>query len=815
MGEENQLDLKVLLSKAIKNWYYFAGAIFIALSLAFVKVKISDNIYQARATLLIGDVNSGSRAPSEVLDALEIRDKNIQIEDIIGLLTSYSMVSNAIEKLNFEVSYFEIEDHWSNIIGNFFVNEKVDDFPFGIEVEKKSDQLAGVPIFIEKISDKKFRIRAEADEGMLFNFETLQQTNKVYGINIDEEYTFGESFSNDYFSLRITARNEYFKEGSRYYFVVNNLNGLAGRYQGKLTVQPISRDSRILEMMSEGALLKKEINFLNKLLEVFIEYDVNRKNQLGLKTINFIDNQLLNISDSLQKAELALESYRSRNKIMDINYVSSSVMDKLDQLESEKSNLVVQLDTFQDLLEYLNASGNSDQVPSVPGIDQNSLLGNLLIQYSDLTRQRAGLEVSAKEGNPILTVLDERIRTTKQSLKENLNTAIKNTEKSLSYTNQRVASLESNIIRLPQNERKLQQLERQFNFNDQAYDYLLEKRTEAAIEYATNTPDVEIVDTAKMVGAGPIAPNKKFIYLLAFTLGILAPTLVLIGSELFNEKIRGIDDIKKFTRIPILGEIGSAGKGNNLIALNKPRSPVSESFRSARTNLLFFSSRLRGTGEGKALCITSSVEKEGKSFCSSNLSIVFAQSGKKTLLIDADLWRPRIGEYFKVHKHHGLSSYLIEECSLEKIIEPSPVKNLDLILTGPIPPNPMDLLGQDKTEELIDKLKHIYDYIIIDTPPVGYVSEFLLLVKYTDANICVIRNNFTEKRHLRSINEIYESREIKSFSLLLNDVKSSTGLGYQGKPYGHASNGQESPKAPAFLKKYQNKKTEQTVKTSS
>ena len=776
------MDFKVLLSKVKANWYYFAVAIFISLSLAFIKIKVSNQIFQARATLLIGDISSGSRAPSELLDALEIKDKNIQIEDIIGLLTSYSMVSSAIEKLDFEVSYFELENHWPNRFGNFFVNERIESFPFKVEIDAKSDQLVGIPIFIEKVSDQKFRIKSKKDEGLIFNFETLKSTEKVYDIDIDEEHTFGKPINNEYFNITITLRDEYLHDGKRYYFVLNNLNRLAKNYQSKLLVQPISRNSRILEMVSEGGVLQKEIYFLNKLLEVFIEYDLNRKNQLGLKTINFIDNQLLNISDSLRKAELALESYRSINKIMDINYVSSSVMDKLDQLESEKSNLIVRLNAYRDLSSYLDSHQNFSQAisPTVLGIAENSLLGNLLIQYSDLNRQRAGLEVSAKEGNPILTVLDKRIKNTKQSLIENLNTVIKNTQNSLDYTNQRIATLESNIIKLPQNERKLQQLERKFNFNDQIYDFLLEKRTAAAIEYATNTPDVEIVDTAKMVGNGPVAPKKKFIYLLALTVGMMLPAVVLAGQEIISEKIKNVGDIKKLTSIPVLGEIGYGGKYQNLIT--NSNSLLVEAFRSVRVNLQFFTANSKNNSKTKVIGISSSVEKEGKSFCSVNLGIVMAHSNKKTLLIEADMRRPKIGSYLGFKSVEGLSSYLVSHATLDQIIHKTQVDNFDVLLAGPIPPNPLDLISSStKIKEMFEALKNEYDYIIIDTPPIGYVSEFILLSQFTDTNIYIVRYNYTIKKHLEKINDLFNTNKIKNLSILFNGVKNS------GFHYGHRS----------------------------
>ena len=770
MNSNEGLDIKFIVGKIKENWYYFVSTLFISLACAFVYLKFTDPVYSVNAKLLIGDIRTGSRTAEEYIESGDFKGRAIQIEDKIGLITSFSMVKSAIEDLDFVVSYSVVT--YPIGIGRGVRKELYKSSPFEVTIDSSTPQLTGVNVYLEKLTNESFLIKAEAEEGELFNFETGKSVGKRTKIDFLEDYKFGETIKNDLFNIVIKLDTTVaFQNDTKYFFKLNNLNGMAAGYQGKLSVAPISMDSRMIELETSGKIVQKEVDFLNQLIENYIAYDLERKNQIGLKTIDFIDQQLGRVSDSLRRAEMALQSYKSTYRLgPDINYVANSAQDKLNELETERSSLVLQLNSYQEISDILNSQESSKQTISLslPAVETNSVLNNLLIEFTDLIRRRASLELSVKEGNPLLVSLDEEIKATKNGIIQSVKTSISNTKSSIRYLNQRIAALESNIIRLPQNQRQIQGLQREFEFSDKTYDLLLEKRTQAAIEYATNTPDVEVVDSAKLASTSPVSPKRKFIYLLAMTLGLMLPALVIAGKELLNDTIRNVDDIKKVCNIPILGEIPFSSRNSNIVAEENPRSATSESFRSLRTNLQFFH---KEASQNKIISITSSAQHEGKSFCSLNLGIVFANSGRKTLIIDTDLRSPSLNNFLKMDVSCGLSTYLSGSTDRESLVNQLNIKNLDLIPAGPIPPNPIDLLSTPKMGELIESLKETYDHIIIDTPPIGYVSDFLLINRHSDINIYLVKTQHTKKMDLAKIKEMYEAKRITNLGILVNGTK--------------------------------------------
>lgn len=789
MNSKEGVELRFIVGKIKEHWHYFAGSLFITLTIALVYLKLTDPKYEANATLLIGDMRTGSKTAEQYISTANNRGTAIQIDDKIGLITSYSMVMSAIENLDFDVSYYTI--NYPLVIGKGISQELYQNSPFKVIMDSTVAQITGADIYIEKVSDQEYILSVEADEAVLFNFETNQSEGRKWDIDFLKYCKFGEVVKNEFLHLKIELDPSYpFDENGTYFFRFNNLSSLASDYQAKLTVAPITVDSRMIELTTSGKIIQKEVNFLNQLIENYISYDLKKKNQIGIKTISFIDQQIGSISDSLKSAELALQSYRSSNRLgSDINYVANSAQDKLSELETERSRLTLQLSSYENINDLLISAENSSQAISLalPAVDKNNVLSNLLMELTDLVRRRSTLELSVKDGNPLLVSIEEEIKTTKNAIIQSTKRNIDDTRNSIFFLNQRIGALESNIIRLPQNQRKIQGLERDFEYSDKTYDLLLEKRTTAAIEYATNTADVEVVDPAKMVGFGPISPNKKLVFLLAIFFGLAIPAATLSGHYYFDEKFDNLEDLKTFTGIPSLGEIGFEAGSKNLITNDEPRSLLGDSFRSARTNLQFFYDNNKSC---KVVSVTSSMPMEGKSFCAVNLAVVMARSGKKTLLIDADLRKPTIGATFKKSSSIGLSSYLSNAVDQHEAVTKTSIENLDLILSGSIPPNPLDLFEGPRIKDLIEHFSKQYNFIIIDTPPIGFASEFFILSSFSDANIYVVRYNQSKREDLKNIMELYKDNRVANLSLLFNGVKSKKLAGYgSAKIYGDNTNG--------------------------
>ncbi|MDX1627560.1 MAG: polysaccharide biosynthesis tyrosine autokinase, partial [Fulvivirga sp.] len=344
--------------------------------------------------------------------------------------------------------------------------------------------------------------------------------------------------------------------------------------------------------------------------------------------------------------------------------------------------------------------------------------------------------------------------------------------------------LQAEIKLLPTAERQFIHINRMYEINENLYIFLMEKRAEAAIMKASTTPDVKVVDPP-MVSGGKISPQTSRNFGIAVILTIIIPVLFLYFKEFFNTKILYKEDIDEFTTIPFLGLIGHDNSTGNLIVDKNPRSAVAESFRTVRSNINFFTADKRK----KVILITSSISGEGKTFCSINLASVIALSGKKTVIVGADLRRPKLFNDFDLNNNVGVSNYLINTASFDDIVQHTGIENLDLISSGAVPPNPSELLMNKNMDKLIDELKDKYDYIILDTPPIGLVTDALILMKYADLTVYLVRQNYTPKGSIMSTQEMYESGQLNDICILFNDVKvQKYGYGYgYGYNYGYNS----------------------------
>jgi capsular exopolysaccharide synthesis family protein len=410
----------------------------------------------------------------------------------------------------------------------------------------------------------------------------------------------------------------------------------------------------------------------------------------------------------------------------------------------------------------------------------------LINELSKLYTEFEIVSQNTKEIHPAVRSLRTQIKATKEKIIENTENIIASSELSLVDIENRINEFDKLINTLPESERKLVRIQRKYTLNETTYTYLLEKRAEASIAKAGNVADNKIIDQARLKSKEPISPKPKKVYLISIFLGIFIPGVGITILNLTNNKIIKKTDIRKLSHLPIIGSIISNNKSSNLIIQDFPKSAIAESLRTIRTNIQYLASE----NSQKVICISSSISGEGKSFCSINLASVLASTDKKTLLIGADMRKPRIFDDFNLSSQTGLSSYLISSKNLDEIIQKTKNKNLDIIISGPIPPNPSELLEKKKMNELIDKLKEKYNYIIIDTPPIGLVTDAQILMNKSDINLIIIRQNYTTKKMVENIQDITSKNKIKNVSLIFNDVKNNKnsyaynyGYGYYEEDY--------------------------------
>jgi capsular exopolysaccharide synthesis family protein len=405
-----------------------------------------------------------------------------------------------------------------------------------------------------------------------------------------------------------------------------------------------------------------------------------------------------------------------------------------------------------------------------------------------LSTQRSEMAYAVKS-DKIFKDFDNQMEAVKRVLLENIASAKTSLQYDLAMINSKINETESTIKKLPEEQQELIKIKRKYDLSDNIYSTFLQKRSEANIVKAANLSDIHFIDPAKDIGAGLIGPNTSVNYVLALFLGLLIPLLIIFIIFFINNSIQNAEDISKLTQIPLIGVVGLSMDEIDLAVFNKPKSALSESFRAIRSSLQFLYKKQHVDG-AKTLMITSSVGGEGKTFCSLNIATVFALSEKKTVIIGLDLRKPKLFDEFNLTNEVGIVNYLIKQKSVDEIINPTYIPFLDVIISGPIPPNPAEMIMSDGMKELISELKQKYDYIILDTPPVGIVSDALELAEYCDVILYIVRQNFTKKQMIRSLNTRVNRGELNNISIVLNGfenkAKYGTGYGY-GYGYGYGN----------------------------
>ena len=376
----------------------------------------------------------------------------------------------------------------------------------------------------------------------------------------------------------------------------------------------------------------------------------------------------------------------------------------------------------------------------------------------------------------------------------------------MNVANQKIAKIESEISQLPENKQEWLNLSRKYNISDNIYNTFLQKRSEASIVKEANVSDIQFIDPAKDVGGGLLGPKTGVNYVIAFFMGILIPLLLVFFIFFISNSVQNIDDITSLTQLPIIGIVGHKEKASNLSVFERPKSPLSEAFRAIRTSLQFLYKKQNFVGS-KTLMLTSSISGEGKTFCSINIATVFALSDKKTIIVGLDLRKPKIFNDFNIKNDSGVVHYLIGQKTLDEVIQTTHIPNLHVLTSGPIPPNPSELILGESMKEMIDELKVKYDYVILDTPPVGLVSDALELSQFCDVTLYVIRQNYTKKDMLTLLNNRTKRGELSNVSILFNgyESKAKYGVGYgngYGYGYGYGAGYHEDEEPKQFFAKW-------------
>lgn len=791
---QQQTDFKEVFFKIFRYKYYFVSTVLIALVLAYMINKITPNRYWNMTSIMITSTNGGDfLAAGDMMESLGVFAGNDNVENEIGSIQSLTLVSEAINELNLDVSYYSsISLRLFSFLPLRVEDELYDKSPISVVFDRTHVQPVSTAFKVNILSDSTFRILASASDVYLYDYIKNDNVAQIDSLNLSGVYYFGQPIFSDNYSFKVfLVEVNNWREYSDIdlLFNFNNLNNLTLEYLDNLSVEAASLTSSKVFLSFAGGHRQRITDFLNALTKVYLQNNLDKKNIMAFNTVKFIDSQIADISDSLNIAETRLQNFRSANKVMDLSFQGEKIVEKMTELENERAQIIVQQKYYIYIKDYFEQNSEMSELIAPSSYEfQDPTLILLIGQLMELNNERSNLLLDNNEKNLFLRDIELQITNIKNTILENIDYGYNKSEIALQDIESRSKKLSSQISTMPRTQRELIGIEREFELNDAIYTFLLQKKAEAQIARASNTPDSEIIDEAVLYYVSLIAPHRKVNYIIAVIIGLVLPFLVILTIDFLNTKITDVKQVEDISGLPILGHIHHNKTKSNAIIVDFPKSPIADSFRLVRTNLNFFAK-----GKKKlVLLITSSISGEGKSFSAMNIASVYALFGKKTCLLGFDLRRPGLFKDFGLKNDKGITSYLINDAKIENIIQRTSIDNLDLISSGPIPPNPVELMASDKTGELFDELKELYDYIIIDTAPLGVVTDSLLLFQYADVNIFTMRLRFTKKEIFIANLKSLESKDFSNVALLINDVKAGDGAytySYKSKYYTAEDNG--------------------------
>ncbi len=761
------LDFKRILSRAIRFWYVIVLSLMIASAFAFYKTRYTPKIYPVTASLLIRDTKEDGGAELLYKSGLADPYRNYLNEPYI--LRSYPLIEKVVTNLNFHISFYSE--------GYILTSEAYSEMPVKAEWCAPGSIQTGSFIFT-LINEDQYTLRRFSEDK-----------------NEKEIQTFALNDSISFLDLKLCVKKIAERRmkphiGVPYILIIQNPTQVATSYISLLKVEWVAAGSGIINLSVVGTNPDKLKDFLHELIIAYRAKDLEKKNEAAERTIAFITKQLLEIKDSLRIVEFQLERFGNKNRVSDISTEAKRLFSKVEDFDVQKADLLLKQNYYQYLESYLLKEERMDQVilPSSMGIS-DPILSSLVGKLVDLQLELKVFTDPESAKNPMVTTKINRIDEIRKDLEEAVRTLRATDKIKTDFLNKQLSVAEAQLNLLPASERQLIAVHRNYSLLENLYVFLMQKLSEAKITEAANTSDIIPVNPPMQKGA--ISPQPSQNYTIAIMVGLIVPLIVFVLFELLNNKVQSKEDVEKMSAIPFIGGIGHNAILDNLIVSTKPKSSVAESFRSLRSNLNYFTSNK----PKNIFMISSSISGEGKTFTTINLATVFALSGRGTLIVGADMRRPKIFEDFKLHNDRGLSTYLSNMNTLDEVIQVTHLENLSFVAAGPVPPNPSELLLSPRFEQFIKEAQAHFDYILIDTPPLALVTDAFVISKFVDHTVFVVRQNYTPKEFIKSINEYVQSGKIKNISILLNDIfKSGLGYGYgtsytynYGYGYGYGS----------------------------
>ena len=772
--KEEKTDFHAVLFKYIIRWHWFAASVIICLAAAWLYLKYTTPVYNISASVIIKDDKKGGAAGSNfsAFEDLGIISSSNNIDNEIEILHSKSLIKDVVCELGLYINY--------STTGGFNTTDLYGSSPILVHFPPEDADRLTDPILLT------------------INYHAGGQTDVTATINetvLNRHFTkLPAVISGEAGTLTLMPNPAIPIEGSGSIEVsIVKPFTLAKGYRSALSIEPTSKTTSVATISINDTHPKRGEDFINKLVEMYNRDTNDDKNEVAENTAHFIDERISVIDQELGTTERELESFKREAGLTDLSSDAKLAVSERSEYEKLCVENGTQLNLIQYLSDYLDKPESSyTTLPANVGLNDNTLTG-LITQYNALILERNRLLRTSSEANPVIQRLNSDI----QNMRTNLVTTITSVRKGLLITksdlDREAGKYAGRISNAPAQERRFVSIQRQQEIKAGLYLMLLQKREENNIALAATANNAKIIDDA-LADDVPISPNKKIIYLAALVLGFGIPVAIIYILSLLSYRIEGHSDVERLTRVPVSGDVplNDSDEKYAIAVRENDNDIMAETFRSLRTNLLF----MLGDPDKKVILVTSTTSGEGKTFIASNLAVSLALLGKKVVIVGLDIRKPGLNKVFHIsHKERGITQYLVapQSTDLRSMIQSSDLSaNLHILPGGTIPPNPTELLARKSLDDAIELLKKDYDYVVLDTAPIGMVTDTQLIARVADISVYVCRADYTHKNDYQLINELYANKRLPGLCTVINglDMKKKKygyyyGYGKYGRYYGY------------------------------
>jgi len=761
-----ELDLKDVF-KVIKKYKFSIFFItLIATLLSGVFAYYKPNIYSSHTSVEILERNSRSTQADMLSMAMGKNGANIDNE--IAVLQSRFIVQKALETLDLTIRYFsENKLHKET--------ELYQNTPFTVSVLYKTDFLFGKKFQLKPIDQNHFRlvlkpISPYSSEAILAKVGLKHLTEEDL-FSYDQVHRYNEEITTPYFTLKVEKKDEL--EKPLYTFKVTSVTKLYDNFITNLSVKVVSDWASVVELSYQDNVSKRAEDILNAITKTYIEEGIKQKTIVAGLTLGFIDSQLNVINANLRNSEKNLENYKIQHSVVDLKGKVALKTQKVVEYEAQQLELQTEINILNNIKQYIQTHDDLSGLSIGSMKFSDGRIALLLTSLRGLIDTKAKLLMEFTPQHPEVRKVEVGIELAKKAIRLSIANSLEQLNQRSLHLGNMIRKFDKSLQSLPTEEKKLAELLRPLKVNQQIYEFLLQKKAETAILKSSTISNARILDTA-IENKIPIKPKRKLIVTVGFILGLIIGISLAFFREYLIVTLQSREELEELTDMPIYGEIP-------LMKTDKDKSLFKEAFRNLRTNLQF----LPGNEQHRIISVTSSVSGEGKTLITSNLGMILATAEKKVVVLDIDLRKSSLHKEFDVVNNIGITTYLSDHNTLEEILQETGYENLDIITTGPLPPNPSELLLSQKFKELLEILKKQYDYIIIDTAPAGLVTDAVIIMKYCDLSLFVTRIDYTRKEFVEDINKLVNEHKDNKFGMILNGSKIVTGYYGYGGGYGY------------------------------